>query len=1244
MPARRSETGRRQSAAMPGPAQRQDEGPDHDGRARPVRRAGSGGGAVRRSRGLPSLAAGRAARALVAALLFATVLVVLPQPAGAHRVWGYIDTSWSDSTIEEGGTGDFRMCRKSNTGTAHYDGSYWTSTRGIWDWEVRPWYGRGSNPATSADIHKDTRSGQVRSRYWKKHIWDWGKWEVEFCRDFQIKVADDNVVEPTETFMVVLTKYQHKNHHPDGAGSPDYHLVQIPNRPVGVLSVADARVVEGGDLTFEISMDDSVVPGGHWVTPTILLSSHFDSAEKSDFAGGSIELDPIWFDGTTHETHSLTISTVDDNLVENTERLELFVSSSNKNMKTGWAAANGRIVDNDEAEISFTETATTTSGAGVATVRLGDVTADEGYDAVYTVSLGSKPTESPFTVTVSPKLDTSTGATAAKPNAAGTSFADVDYFNTATTFYFEGKANESHSGSVFVLANKDEPTVDGCTSGCTERNNETFKLGATVSGALGMTVNQPPQDATVTIRNSSVTDIVLTTIADDRREEGNPLQSGAKKKFVIPITKNHVIWDSANGNITIKAKVTGGTADASDYESTGGSPNFTCWDKYPSTYVDPDFDRTTDANLLETGVTGKNVAEGHHCALEGDKAFDAVFLEFEATPDSVREADETITFELETATYHSDTTAPAVLFPNNDPTVTLLNDDFERPELEFVGCDRPSLSDPCELDENGGSATVRATLRGGATAPAPMWLSLELSPDTSRQQSPASAGDARLGSRSLYIPKGAKSSNTATVTAVDNDVWTAGHKQMSVQARVRSTVPMGAGTVTGIGFNIIEDDVKGMLISPDTRPGATNGTGPVELREEGEGAWFDVRLKSEPPNTLTVIPSQDAPGNGISNQFTVSNLAGSTGATLTWIKDDDPDWWRVVRRLKVTPPAFTDDPDAYDSQGKVNLTARQVETDWWLKRTVPVGGQCVKGAADLTHSVTDLVANTSNTYKAYSAAGCVAGEIAEVSFDPVVRVLAVSDIAANSAVLTLTGRTGGWWLKQTNPGGGSCVEGDADYSHALTGLIADREYTYKAYSAAGCADGTKIAEVSFVPGVRVLAVSDIAASSAVLTLTGGTVTDRNWATAHINVVERDSSAALDVSGPTNDWGTRSPRLRATSTQQQSQAGVVQTEAVGPAQRCHYGQQMGHGSGRAGSQRSLRHLAHPRQCQVQRQRRRRQGHLQGPDLHAVELEHGSDSERVRMRGQRHRLGVCAHQSLRARQEQRHRHQLRVDPPQ
>ena len=79
--------------------------------------------------------------------------------------------------------------------------------------------------------------------------------------------------------------------------------------------------------------------------------------------------------------------------------------------------------------------------------------------------------------------------------------------------------------------------------------------------------------------------------------------------------------------------------------------------------------------------------------------------------------------------------------------------------------------------------------------------------------------------------------------------------------------------------------------------------------------------------------------------------------------------------------------------------------------------------------------------------------------------LSATDVGPTSATLLLSGHTGSWWLKRTAPSEGACTAGEADFSHAVGGLMGSTTYTYTAYSKTGCTSADAIDSVTFsTPG------------------------------------------------------------------------------------------------------------------------------------------------------------------------------------
>ena len=128
---------------------------------------------------------------------------------------------------------------------------------------------------------------------------------------------------------------------------------------------------------------------------------------------------------------------------------------------------------------------------------------------------------------------------------------------------------------------------------------------------------------------------------------------------------------------------------------------------------------------------------------------------------------------------------------------------------------------------------------------------------------------------------------------------------------------------------------------------------------------------------------------------------------------------------------------------------------WWTKDG---GATCSNtGVSGDTLSLTDLSAGTTYTINAFSNSGCgpTSAEIAAVTFSTAAAVtLSASSVEATTATLTIANHTGAWYYKYTVPAtpAGSCssVVASGTTTASLTGLAANTNHTFKAYSDSGC--------------------------------------------------------------------------------------------------------------------------------------------------------------------------------------------------
>ena len=133
---------------------------------------------------------------------------------------------------------------------------------------------------------------------------------------------------------------------------------------------------------------------------------------------------------------------------------------------------------------------------------------------------------------------------------------------------------------------------------------------------------------------------------------------------------------------------------------------------------------------------------------------------------------------------------------------------------------------------------------------------------------------------------------------------------------------------------------------------------------------------------------------------------------------------------------------------------------WRYKADKAPHTACSSAVSTTTKDLAGLSAGTTYTYTAYSDSTCTS-EVADETFTTSAS-LTASSITKTTATLTLAGHTGNWWLKKTAPTpAGTCTAGEADFSHALTSLTTGATYTYKAYSASGCASANEIASETF---------------------------------------------------------------------------------------------------------------------------------------------------------------------------------------
>ena len=209
---------------------------------------------------------------------------------------------------------------------------------------------------------------------------------------------------------------------------------------------------------------------------------------------------------------------------------------------------------------------------------------------------------------------------------------------------------------------------------------------------------------------------------------------------------------------------------------------------------------------------------------------------------------------------------------------------------------------PGSISENGATAAVRATLSGRSS---------EATTVTVTAQADVFTVASGAGGTIVVTAGQTTTTDTATITAVDNEV-DAADNPVTVAATAGNG--HGVGAVTGASLTITDDDVAGIVTSPQT-----TATSRVRTSEDGSTATVDVTLATEPTGDVRIdVASSDA------TQGTVDTDPNTNGeqSTLTFTSTN----WNMAQTVTLT--GVDDDPDAPDGSQTytVSLTVDTADT------------------------------------------------------------------------------------------------------------------------------------------------------------------------------------------------------------------------------------------------------------------------------------------------------------------------------
>ena len=339
---------------------------------------------------------------------------------------------------------------------------------------------------------------------------------------FTVATTQDEVIEGDETFTVSLTV----SNAPDSvtAGTATGSITDDDGGTTGegaTVTIADADAVEGESLSFTVTLNRAV-QGGLTVTPAFTDGT---ATEGTDYTANAI---PISFTGTAGEQQTITVSTIEDAVVEGEETFTVSLSLSDApSGVTAGSPATGTITDDDGG----------TTGQG-ATVTIADASAVEGESLTFKVTL-DKAVQGGLTVTPS--------------FTDGTATKGTDYTENPAALSFTGISGEQQT---FTVATTEDAVVE---------DDETFAVSLSVSDApAGVTVGDPAT-GTITDDDGGTTGQGATvTIADASAVEGESLT------FKVTLDK------AVQGGLTVTPSFTDGTATkGTDYTENTAALSFT---------------------------------------------------------------------------------------------------------------------------------------------------------------------------------------------------------------------------------------------------------------------------------------------------------------------------------------------------------------------------------------------------------------------------------------------------------------------------------------------------------------------------------------------------------------------------------------------------------------------------------------------------------------------------------------------
>ncbi len=409
-------------------------------------------------------------------------------------------------------------------------------------------------------------------------------------RTFTVQTTEDNVDETNESFSVSISN-------PSGGGGPSPSLstasvtttiTDDDGTPSSITLSADPDSLSESDGQTDVTVTATLDGSSTLTTSTEVTITLGGTATSTDYSVNGALASITIPAGQSSATSTLTITPVDDQVVEGDETITLNGAATGLTVTPATVTLTDAVGNGDEAELSVLGPTSSVS---------------EGSDATFTVTLSSS---------------VATEVSVAWSAAGGT--ADSSDYGTATgTVAFAANSAAGATSTITIAVTNDSLSETA--------ENFTVSLG-TITSTLSdqVSVDSDASSATATIAASDPITVSLTGPASV--DEGD-----ATTAYTVSLSPDGVI---PTANLTVTYATADGTASSDDYTTATGTLTFTQSDHGAKTFTVQTTEDTLDEPNETFNVAISNPAGGGgQTTLGNANSITTTITDDDGTPSSI---------------------------------------------------------------------------------------------------------------------------------------------------------------------------------------------------------------------------------------------------------------------------------------------------------------------------------------------------------------------------------------------------------------------------------------------------------------------------------------------------------------------------------------------------------------------------------------------------------------------------------